>query len=150
ILLSLGVPGLRRVLSLSLLAICVSLLPGCSSYGGGSGSPGTGLTNRVLISQDVNATNLFAGVIIIDSKTDVRGVATPISAGATPGIMVVTPNRVGTLVFSAFENSLSIISNATETNVAHVTLPGHTESIAAAPDNATAYAAVPTAPGLGQ
>jgi hypothetical protein len=104
----------------------------------------------VLISQDVNAANLFAGVIIIDSKTDVRGLATPISAGATPGIMVVTPNRNETLVFSPFENSLSIILNKSETNAAHVTLPGHTESIVAAPDNATAYAAVPTAPGLGQ
>jgi hypothetical protein len=139
---------LRRVLSLFLLALAVALVPSCSSYS--SPPPGTTHRGLVLVSQDVNALNLFAGLIIIDSLTDVRPVIAPISAGATPGQMVVTPNRTLTLAFSSFENQLSIISNLAQANAAHVTLPGGTESIVAAPDNQTAYAAVPTAPVLGQ
>jgi hypothetical protein len=104
----------------------------------------------VFVSQDVNALNLFAGLIIIDSLTDVRALIAPINAGATPGQMVVTPNRTLTMAFSSFENQISIISNFAQANAAHVTLPGGTESIVAAPDNQTAYAAVPTAPLLGQ
>jgi hypothetical protein len=70
-------------------------------------------------------------------------------------MMVVTPNRTQTLVFSgdnlpSSDNTLNLVSNTAETNGAHVTLPGYTESIIVSPDSFTAYVAVPTAPVVGQ
>ena len=60
--------------------------------------------------------------------------------------MVVTPNRVQTLVFSKSDNKLTLISNAGESASAQITLPGFTESFVVSPDSLTAYIAVPTAP----
>ncbi|MBI3645621.1 MAG: hypothetical protein HY233_06625 [Acidobacteriales bacterium] len=102
------------------------------------------------MSQDVSAGNITAGVQILDAERDARAFVAPISAGATPGIMVVTPNRVQTLVFSAADNALTFISNAGESAVARLTLPGFTESFVISPDSLRAYVAVPTAPVVGQ
>ena len=44
------------------------------------------------------------------------------------------------------ENQLTIVNNATEAGVAHVTLPGYTESFVVSPDSSTGYVAVPNAP----
>jgi hypothetical protein len=65
-------------------------------------------------------------------------------------MMVVTPNRVQTLVFSVTGNTLTFISNGGESASAQLTLPGFTESLAVSPDSLTAYVAVPTAPVVGQ
>src|ERR1035438_9988749 len=70
-------------------------------------------------------------------------------------MMVVTPNRAFTLVFSgtgtqSSDNIFSVINNSTEQNVAHQTLPGMTESFVASPDSSVAYVAIPTAPVIGQ
>jgi hypothetical protein len=109
-----------------------------------------------LLSNFVGSGTAPAGVYIVNADTDVRplGLA-PISAGQTPGIMVVTPNRAQTLVYSGnnlptSDNQFSIISNAGESNAAHGTLPGPTESFVVSPDSTTAYVAVPTAPVVGQ
>ena len=64
--------------------------------------------------------------------------------------MVVTPNRVQTLAFSATGNTLSLVSNSQEAASATVSLPGFTESIVVSPDSQTAYIAVPTAPMVGK
>jgi hypothetical protein len=69
--------------------------------------------------------------------------------------MVLTPNRTLTLVFSGngtqfSDNQFSIINNATEAAIGHVTLPGVTESFVVSPDGSAAYIAVPTAPVIGQ
>ena len=66
-----------------------------------------------------------AGVYIVNADTDVRAPISPISAGNTPGMMVVTPNRAQTLVFSGngtqfSDNQFTIINNATEANAAHL------------------------------
>ena len=79
----------------------------------------------------------------------------PISAGNTPGMMVLTPNRAQTLVFSgngtpSSDNQFTIISNAGESASSHVDLPGMTQSFVVSPDSSTAYVAVPTAPVVGQ
>ncbi len=98
----------------------------------------------------------MAGLVIVNAQTDVRppGVA-PISAGNTPGMMVVTPNRAYTLVFSgtntqSSDNQFTIVNNTGETTAGHVALPGYTESFVASPDSSTAYVAVPTATVEGQ
>jgi hypothetical protein len=149
ILLALGVPGLKRALILLSFLLPVSLVfLSCGSSPSSSGTSTSGLKFRAFISQDVNNGGL--GVQIIDAEKDVRAPVAAISAGATPGLMVVTPNRVQTLVFSHADNKLTLISNGGESPSAQVTLPGFTESFVVSPDSLTAYIAVPTAPIVAQ
>ena len=142
---------MKRALILLSFLLPVSLLfLSCGSTPSSSGGGGSGLKFRAFISQDVNAGNVAAGVQIIDAEKDARAFVAPISAGATPGLMVVTPNRVQTLVFSPADNKLTFISNGGEGASAQITLPGFTESFVVSPDSLTAYVAVPTAPVVAQ
>ena len=151
-----GVPGLRKILILLLFLLPASLtLLSCGGYGSSGGSQTSGLKNRAFISNNVSAGSEAAGVYIVDAQNDVRGAASPISAGNNPGMMVLTPNQAQTLVFSgsgtqSSDNQFSIINNASEQNAAHVSLPGSTESFVVSPDSSTAYVAVPTGPVTGQ
>ena len=131
---------MKRALILLSFLLPVSLVfLSCGSSPSSSGSSGSGLKFRAFIS------NVLAGVQIIDAEKDVRAPVQAISAGATPGLMVVTPNRVQTLVFSKSDNRLTFISNAGESASAQITLPGFTESFVVSPDSLTTYIAVPTA-----
>jgi hypothetical protein len=70
-------------------------------------------------------------------------------------MMVLTPNRTQTLVFSGSgtqgsDNQLTILNNAGESAAGHVTLPGMTESFVVSPDSSATYVAIPTAPVVGQ
>jgi hypothetical protein len=146
---------LKKVLILLLVLLPASLI-GLSCGGntkGGSGVSGIGF--RAFLSNNVSAGTSLSGVYIVNAENDVRGPTTPISAGNTPGMMVVTPNRTQTLVFSGdglqtSDNQFTIISNATEKDAFHFTLPGMTESFVVSPDSSTAYVAVPTAVVNGQ
>jgi hypothetical protein len=146
---------LKRVLIFLLF-----LLPATATWLSCGGTPAggaktSGLHYRAFITNTVSAGTESAGVFVLDALNDVRARAAPITAGNTPGIMVVTPNLAQTLIFSgsgteSSDNELSFINNATEENSAHVTLPGMTQSIVVSPDSSTAYVAVPTAPVVGQ
>jgi hypothetical protein len=146
---------LKRVL-IPLLFLLPASLAWLSCGGGASTSPQTsGLKYRAFITNNVSAGTAAAGIFIINALNDERGTGSAISAGNTPGMMVVTPNRAQTLVFSGIgtqfsDNQFAIISNAGETAAGHVTLPGMTESFVVSPDSSTAYVAVPTAPVVGQ
>jgi DNA-binding beta-propeller fold protein YncE len=140
---------LSRALSLSLLSASLVFLS-CGNYNSPSGSSSGKIASRAFVSQDVSAGNVTAGLVVIDAQRDVEPIVAPISAGATPGMMVVTPNRNQTLVFSHADNMFSLINNATESSAAHVTLPGFTESFVVSPDSQSAYVAVPTARVVGQ
>lgn len=128
------------------------------SCGGASTSTGTktsGLMYRAFITNSASAGSAAAGVFIVDDENDVRGPTAPISAGNTPTMMVVAPNLAQTVVFSGngtqfSDNQLSFINNASESNAAHLTLPGMTQSFVISPDSSTLYIAVPTAPVVGQ
>jgi len=128
------------------------------SCGGASSPSGTrtsGLKYRAFITNSVTAGTGAAGVYLVNAQTDVRAAVSAISAGNTPGMMALTPNRAQTLVFSgngtqSSDNQFSIVNNASESNAAHVTLPGMTESFVVSPDSSAAYVAVPTAPVTGQ
>jgi hypothetical protein len=96
---------------------------------------------------------------VVDGQLDLISPSV-ISVGATsptPGTMVLFPNKRLTLVFSASNNALTVVNNASQ-NVAQssggttqsLTLPGFSESIVVAPDNATGFAAVPSAAVNGQ
>jgi hypothetical protein len=146
---------LKRVL-IFLLFLLPATVTWLSCGGAPAGAAKTsGLKYRAFITNTVSAGTESAGVFILDAQNDERAKASPIAAGNTPGIMVVTPNLAQTLVFSgdgtqSSDNQLSFIDNATEQNSAHVTLPGMTQSIVVSPDSSTAYVAVPTAPVVGQ
>jgi hypothetical protein len=65
--------------------------------------------------------------------------------------MVLYPNKKLTLVFSASNNSLTGVNNASQQvaqdsagNTQTLTLPGFTDSVVVAPDNFTGFAAIPT------
>jgi len=131
------------------------VLLSCGGGNGNAGSHTSGLHTRAFISDSVSAAR-SAGIYIVNAQTDVYPLGlSPIPAGNTPGMMVVTPNRAQTLVFSgtntgSSDNQFSIINNQTESNVAHFTLPSYTESFVVSPDSAIAYVAVPNAPVVGQ
>jgi len=152
-----GVPGLKRVLILLFSLLPASLIwLSCGGYSAPSTSGGSsGLKSRAFVTNTVTSGSGPAGVYMVNAQTDVRAVVSPISAGNTPGMMVLTPNRAQTLVFSGdgtqFSlNQFTIINNANEAAAAQVTLPGVTESIVVSPDGSAAYVAVPTAPVIGQ
>ncbi|PYV57412.1 MAG: hypothetical protein DMG98_10505 [Acidobacteria bacterium] len=66
------------------------------------------------------------------------------------GMMVESPKRDRTLVFSPSNNGLAIVSNAQESVALTMTLPGATESMFVWTDNTTAFIAVPSVPIAGQ
>ena len=136
---------MKRALILLSFLLPVSLVfLSCGSSPSSSGSTTSGLKFRAFLS------NALAGVQIIDAQKDVRSFVAPISAGAKPGLMAVTPNRVQTLVFSETDNKLTLISNSGESASVQITLPGFTESFVVSPDSLTTYIAVPTAPVVAQ
>jgi hypothetical protein len=150
-----GVPGLKKALILLLFLLPASLiLLSCGGYSSPSGG-GSGIKYRAFITNNVSAGTGLAGVYIVDAANDVRGSISPISAGNTPEMMVLTPNRTLTLVFSGngtqfSDNQFAIINNAGEAVAGHITLPGLTESFVVSPDSSAAYVAIPTAPVIGQ
>ena len=136
----------RALILLQFLSASLLLL----SCGNSSNNTAPKATSRALVSQDVSAGNIIAGLQVIDADRDLRVLQGAIFAGNAPGMMVVTPNRNLTLVFSPSGNNLALVSNSGETAAANVTLPGFTESFVVSPDSQIAYAAVPTAPLVGQ
>jgi hypothetical protein len=147
--------GLKRVLILlfSLLPASLVLLS-CGATPSGS-TQTSGIKYRAFISNSVSAGSSIAGLYIVNAQTDVRPILAPMSAGNTPGMMVVTPNRGQTLVFSGSgtqgtDNQFTFINNAAETPSGHLTLPGMTESFVVSPDSSAAYIAMPTAAVIGQ
>jgi len=150
-----GVPGLKRVLILLLSLLPASLILLSCGTTPSSSTQTSGVKYRAFITNSVSSGTGAAGVYIVNATKDARAAASAISGGNTPGMMVLTPNRRQTLVFSGSgtqtsDNLFSIINNASEQNAARLTLPGMTESIVVSPDSSAAYAAVPTAPVVGQ
>ncbi len=146
---------MKKALILLLFLLPASLM--WLSCGGTPSSSTTtsGIKYRAFITNGVTSSSGAAGVFIVDAMNDVLPPVSPISAGNTPGMMVLTPNRAQTLVFSGIgtqfsDNQLSVISNASEAVASHLTLPGLTESFVVSPDSSTAYVAVPTAQVVGQ
>ena len=146
---------MRKALIRLLFLLPASVM--CLSCGStpSSSTQTSGLKYRAFVTNSVSSGSGAAGVYIIDASLDVRAFTSPIAAGNTPGMMVLTPNRAQTLVFSgsgtqSSDNQLSIVNNAREAAASHLTLPGMTESFVVSPDSSAAYVAVPTAPVVGQ
>ncbi len=100
---------------------------------------------------------------IVDASKDVlsRAAVSVQGSSSQPGLMALSPNLRFTMVFSASGNSVVVVDNTTEAiaqtivgtgsaAVPTINLPGTTESMVIGNDNATGYAAVPTATVMGQ
>ena len=155
----------------TLISICALVAAGVTTISCGSYSaPGTrGTTSKLKFRAFVSnpllpVTGGTAPVLnIVDATKDLLSPASVSVQGASqnPGIMTISPNLEFTMVYSAFGNTVVVVDNTTEaiaqtsgstvnSAIPGISLPGSTESMAFGNDNATGYAAVPTAPIAGQ
>ncbi len=116
----------------------------CSSYNSSVYKPPSGLTTRVLASQGASTPTATPGLLIVNGMLDTlaRG---GISAGSSPGLMAISPNRATLLSLDTVTNSVVVVNAKTETTTGSVSLPGPTTSMVA-PGTIYGYAAVPSAP----
>jgi hypothetical protein len=106
--------------------------------------PPSRLTTRVFASQSVSSPTSAAGVVIIDAANDTLARASEIIAGASPGLMVLSPERTTVLVFDSATNTVQVIDSKTETQSGGIQLAGPTTSMVALATG-FGYAAVPSA-----
>jgi hypothetical protein len=165
----LGVPGLKQsAVAILLLVAASSVLVSCGNnnynYNLASGPPladPTKIKLHVFISNPLypNSSSTTPVLNVVDGQQDLISPSV-ISVAATsplPGMMVLFPNKRFTLVFSPTNNTLTVVNNANQAvaqntggQSSSLTLPGFSESVVVAPDNVTAFAAVPTVAVPGQ
>ncbi len=153
----------QSVLAILFLVTASALLVSCGSNNNFNNTLGlppeanpAKIKVHVFVSNPLFSSGNSSGPVlnVVDGQSDLIS-PNVVSVGATsptPGLMVLYPNKNLTLVFSASNNSLTAVNNATQQvaqnsagNTQTLTLPGFTESIVVAPDNATGFAAIPTA-----
>jgi hypothetical protein len=123
----------------------------------------SGLRFRAFVSNPLFPSGIGNAPVIniVDALQDIVSPSTISLLGSStqPGMMVETSDLSHTVVFSPSGNSIAVIDNRTEAiatatgttnSVPAISLPGFTESLFVASDNVSAYAAVPSAPVLGQ
>jgi hypothetical protein len=159
----LGALRLRQsVLAILLLVTASALLVSCgnnNNFNNTIGLPPQANPAKIKVHVFVSNPLFSAGsgsvpvLNVVDGQLDLISPSV-VSVGATsptPGLMVLYPNKRLTLVFSASNNSLTAVNNSSQSiaqdsagNTQALTLPGFTESVVVAPDNATGFAAIPT------
>ncbi len=106
------------------------------------GSSPSKLTTRVLASQSVSSPTASPGLVLINGEDDtlVRGA---VSAGSSPGLMTLTPDRTIVLAFDSVSNSVEVVNGSRGTLSGSIQLGGPTSSMVAL-NTGFGYAAVPT------
>lgn len=158
----LRVSGLNKTFA-SLVVLVASAVAIISCGGKSSSTHGSGLQYRAFVSNPLFPSGITNTPVlnIVDAIHDVLSPSVVgLSGNSTqPGLMVLSPNLGYTAVFSQVGNTVTVVDNATEGiasmpngggPVPSIYLPGFTESLFIANDNASAYAAVPTAAIIGQ
>jgi hypothetical protein len=154
----------RTSITIAVLIVTIWVTVSCGSYNNSSSSQQStsGLKFRAFVSNPLRplSTGGTAPVLeIVDALQDKLSgfVVNLLGSSPEPGLMVLSPNKKFTLVFSASNNAVTAIDNARENLVASgtgtlpsITLPGFTESMVVGSDNLTAYIAVPSTPVVGQ
>lgn len=159
----------RVLISLGALLAASIIMVACgTNYNNNTNQvgPTSGLSFRAFVSNPLQATGTGGSVPvlnIVNAQTDVltfnfvqfSSVLT--TTVSNPGLMVVSPDRKLTLVYSETGNTVAVVNNKTEavlssgsTALAAVSLPGFTESMVASNFSTSGYAAVPNAPVNGQ
>jgi hypothetical protein len=146
----LGASRLKKFAFLFSAFVLLSL--GLLACGGGGSSPSAtnpsnGLTERVFASQSASSGTSFGALVIIDGENDTvaRG---GVSAGTSPGMMAITPDRSTLLIFDAASNKIDVVNTAKQSNTGSIQLPGATTSFVA-PTRSVGFAAVPNATQIG-
>ena len=134
------------LLSAALVVASIGLVS-CGTASSVSSTPSK-ITTRVLASQSVSSPTAGAGLVIIDGWIDTLGRG-GIAAGGAPGLMAISPDRSTLLAFDSSANRVYVVNTKTEASTGSIPLPGLTTSLAI-PLPSTGYAAVPTAPLIGQ
>jgi hypothetical protein len=152
----LGVSGLKRAtLAIVVLTATTAVLVSCGSNYNPTGSntvanPAT-IRVPVFVSNPLSPTGTsnLPVLNVVDGETDLISPSV-ISLGAsapTPGLMVLFPNKTFTAVFSSSNNAIVVVNNTTQSlsqnsggTTISITLPGSTESVVVAPDNASGFA----------
>ena len=104
--------------------------------------------NVFLLRKGFRATLNFGGLYFVNGHNDTRARVSPLGAGNSPGLMVMSPTRnILAAVDSSSSTSSTVyaIDTVKESAIGNVRLPGPTTSIVIPNANATGYAAVPTA-----
>jgi hypothetical protein len=131
----------KSVLFSTLLMVASFCLISC---GGGSKSPSQ-LSTRVLASQSVASPTAFPSLVLINGTNDTVPRAPAISAGGSPGLMAIAPNRATLLAFDSSSNNVEVVNTQKQSNTGAIPLGGLTTSMVAL-DSGFGYAAVPAAP----
>ena len=143
---SLGACRLNRCMVVSVAALWASLnLSSCGSSKS-PGTPASGLTDRVLVSQSVTSTSAFGSLVIINGFNDTVAPVPRLGAGNSPGLMAISPARNIVAAFDSGSNSVFSVNTVKESSLGgQVRLPGATASISVPTSSPVGYAAVPTA-----
>ncbi len=132
----------KRIL-IVVVGLCTSL--SFLSCGGSSNSQVI-LPDRVLASQGVTATLVFGSLVVVNGQNDTLPRISPLSAGNSPGLMVVSPTRNIAATFDSSSNNVFAVNTSKQTSIGNgMHLPGSTSSISVPTAEPTVYAAVPTA-----
>jgi len=124
------------------LAAVLNLLS-CGGYK--KSGPPSGLKERVVASQGVTAGFSLGSLVILNGQNDTLPRVSPISAGTSPGLMVLSPTRNILAAFDSASNTVYAVNTVKESAIGSVRLPGPTSSIVLPTANTVGYAAVPTA-----
>jgi hypothetical protein len=100
---------------------------------------------RVLASQGVSSATNFGGLDLINGWLDLLIKTAPLSAGAEPGLMAISPGRSQVAAFDQSSNNVYVFFTATDKAEGSVQLPGLTYSMVIPTEAAFGYAAVPSA-----
>jgi len=138
---------LKRVAFVPVVLVMASVSFLSCGYSSSYYKPPSGLTTRVLASQSVSSPTSGAGLLIIDGANDTVGRG-GISAGSSPGLMTISPDRTTLLAFDSSSNSVEVVNAKTETSTGSLPLVGPTTSMVALATG-FGYAAVPAAPLIG-
>jgi hypothetical protein len=158
----LRVLGLNKTFA-SLVVLVATAVTIVSCGGKSSASRTSGFIYRAFVSNPLFPSGATEAPVlnIVDAIHDVLSpsVVGLVGNSTQPGLMALSPNLQYTAVFSPVGNTVTVVDNTTEGiasmpngggSVPSIALPGFTESLFIANDNATAYAAVPTAAVIGQ
>lgn len=138
---------LKKIPGLSAAIIAVAFITSCG--GSKSSKPGaSGLPSRLVTSQSVFTPAASPGLVIINGENDTVPRAAEISAGASPGLMAISPDRATLLSFDSSTNSVDVINTAEEKQTGSIPLSAPTISMAVT-SATTGYAAVSAAPLIG-
>jgi hypothetical protein len=141
----LGACRLKKRILICVVGLCAGLIMiSCSGSKGIKGPP-SGLTNRVLASQGVSSSFTAGGLVFINGHNDTLARVSELSAGSSPGLMVLSPTRNILAAFDAGSNAVDAVDTVKETSLGRVALPGPTSSMVLPIASPLGYAAVPTA-----